>query len=247
MRYFLALTFLLSSVSCLPGQGTPAAPPVVPPGQMPGLREVAPGVLEYHGVRLDKKNHRISFSATVNQRQGLIEYLIVNEKGKTHESLISTTVAPRDVHLALLLIGLDPKSLTQPPDDVPPGAIDSAYLQSAPKLKGVPVRISVTWTANGKPNQAALEDWVFNLQSHQPMTPGSFTYNGSMIENGVFLADEELSIVAVITDPTALANNPREGYDNDQIWQVREDKVPPLNTPVEVSITLPDVSGKTTP
>jgi hypothetical protein len=246
MRYSLIVFLLLAGINWLDAQGTPATPPSLPPGKVPGLREVAPGILEYHGVRLDKKNRRISFPGVVNQREGLIEYLIVNEKGKTHESLISTTVQPRDIHLALLLIGLDPNSLTQPPDAAPPGAIDSAYLQSAPKLKGIPVRISVTWTVNGKPNQAALEDWVFNLQSHQPMTTGPFTYNGSMIENGVFLADEELSIIAVITDPTALANNPREGYDNDQIWQVRGEKVPPLATPVEVSITLPDASDKTT-
>src|ERR1700761_3396593 len=47
-----------------------------------GLKEVSPGVLDYHGVKLDKKNHRISFPGTVNQKVGLIEYLLVNEKGK---------------------------------------------------------------------------------------------------------------------------------------------------------------------
>jgi hypothetical protein len=59
-----------------------------------------------------------------------------------------------------------------------------------------------------------------------------------MVQDGVFLADEESSIVAVITDPTALVNNPREGYDNDEIWQIQEKAVPPMDTPVEISITL---------
>jgi hypothetical protein len=202
------------------------------------LHEVAPGIFEYNGVRLDKKDHWVSFPATVNQREGLIEYLLVNEKGKTHESLLATKVMPHDIHLALLLIGLKQDPGLNPNELVPPSAIDSAYLQATPKLKGSPVRISVAWTQDGKRREVSAENWIFNLNTKQLMTPGAWTYNGSLMENGAFLADEDLSIMAVITDPTALVNNPRDGYDNDEIWQVQEKAVPPLDTPVEVSITL---------
>jgi len=206
----------------------------------PALREVSPGILEYNGVRLDKKNHRISFPAAVNQRVGLIEYLLVGEKGKVHESLLATKVLPHDIHVALLLIGL--KETANPSDRVPPSAIDSSYLHSAPKLKGTPVQLSVAWTQDGKRQEVPAEEWIFNLQTNHVMTPGSWTYNGSLVEDGVFLADQEFSLVAVITDPTALVNNPREGYDNDEIWQVQEKAVPPLDTPVEVSITLAETN-----
>ena len=232
---FLVVLILLLGTNRLPAQDTP---PPQAPNPLPSLREVAPGILEYHGVRLDKKNHRISFPGTVNQREGLVEYLLVNEKGKIHESLFATKVLPRDIHLALLLIGLKDNAGANPKDPVPPSAIDSAYLQAAPKLQGAPVLISVTWTQDGKPREAPAENWILNLKTNHPMTSGPWTYNGSMIEDGVFLADEELSIVAVITDPTALVNNPREGYNDDEIWQIREDQVPPMDTPVEVSITL---------
>jgi hypothetical protein len=244
----LILLVVAAGMAGLPAQtAAPSGAPTVPKESSSALHEISPGVFDFHGIRLDKKNRRISFPAVVNQRQGLIEYLLVNDKGKTHESLLSTALRPRDIHVALLLIGLDPDALPAPKDQPPPSAIDSAYLQAAPKLKGVSVTISATWTADGKSNGVALEDWIFNLQTNKPMTPGPWTYNGSMIEDGAFLADQDLSIVAVITDPTALANNPRAGYDNDQIWQVREEKVPPLDTPVEVSITLPETSGKITP
>jgi hypothetical protein len=202
------------------------------------LKEISPGVLEYNGVRLDQAHHRISFPATVNQREGLIEYLLVNEKGKVHESLFATKLMPRDIHIALLLIGLTDPGAANAKESVPPSAIDSSYLQAAPKLQGPSVLLSVTWTQDGKPRQIPAENWVFNLQTHHLMTTGPWTYNGSMIQNGVFLADQELSIVAVITDPTALVNNPRPGYDNDEIWQLQEDAIPPLDTPVELTITL---------
>jgi hypothetical protein len=213
------------------------APTTNPDTAPPMLRKVSPGVFEYHGVKLDKKNHRVSFPGTVNQKGGLIEYLLVNEKGKVHESLLATKVPPHDIHIALLLIGLkDPGTNANAP--LPPSAIDSAYLQAAPKLKGPPVRITVAWTPpGGQRKEIPAENWIQNLDSNKTMTPGAWTYNGSQIENGVFIADEELSIISVITDPTALVNNPRKGYDNDQIWQIK-DEVPPIDTPVEIGITL---------
>lgn len=237
--WFLPL-FLTAAILPLPAADpAPPTPPV--------LREVAPGILEYHGVRLDKAHHRITFPGTVNQREGLVEYLLVNEKGKVHESLLATLVAPHDIHLALLLIGLRENAGLNPKESVPPDAIDSNYLRSAPKLQGAPVRLSVAWTRDGKHTEVPAENLIFNLQTQHPMTPGSWTYNGSLVQDGVFLADEESSIVAVITDPTALVNNPRPGYDNDEIWQVRDDKVPPLDTPVDITITLAETAAATKP
>lgn len=202
------------------------------------LHEVAPGVFDYHGVRLDKKNHRVSFDAIVNQRVGLVEYLIVGDKGKVHESLLSTKLSPHDIHLALLLIGLQEDKKSNINEPLPPSAIDTAYLRSAPKIKGKPVHISFAWTQDGKRHETPAEDWILNLHTNKPMMPGPWTYNGSIVEDGQFLADTEFSIVAVITDPTALANNPREGYDDDQIWQIQDKLVPAMDTPVEVTITL---------
>jgi len=213
------------------------APPSLTPTS-PALKEISPGVFELNGVRLDKNNHRISFPGTVNQREGLIEYLLVNVNGKVHESLLATKVQPRDIHVALLLIGLKENPKANSGDAVPPDAIDSAYLQSAPKLKGPPVRIFVAWTQDGKRKEIPAEEWIFNLQTKHPMTTGPWTYNGSLIQDGVFLADQELSIVAVITDPTALVNNPRDGYNNDEIWQVQDKLVPPIDTPVEITIAI---------
>lgn len=222
------------------GATTNTAPTPAPPAQTaaakPFLKETSPGVLDFNGIHLDKKSRRISFPAIVNQRLGTIEYLLVNERGKVHESLFATKVSPHDIHLALLLIGLkDPTDNTKA--TVPPSAIDSAYLKTAPKLKGPDVNLSVKWTQDGKEKESSAEDWIKNTETKKPMSAGPWTYNGSMIVGGVFLADQEYSIVAVITDPTALVNNTRKGYDNEDIWQIK-DAIPSINTPVEITITL---------
>ena len=71
------------------------------------------------------------------------------------------------------------------------------------------------------------------------MTRGEWRYNGSRVVEGNFLGQREGSIVAVIADPDALSNNPRPGRDNDQIWQVHTNAVPPVGTPVRITIQLP--------
>jgi hypothetical protein len=236
----LALFLAASLLAQIPSPAPPAANPAP-------LREIAPGIFDYHGVRLDKKNRRVSFDAAVNQRAGLIEYLLVNDKGKVHESLLATKLAPHDIHLALLLVGLNEDKKSNLDEPIPPSAIDSAYLREAPKLKGTPVHITLAWTQDGKRQEAPAENWIFNLHTNRLMSPGPWTYNGSLVMDGQFLADQDLSIVAVITDPTALANNPREGYDDDLIWQIQEKAVPPMDTPVVVTIALDNAAPAATP
>lgn len=227
----LALTLLAQSTN---QDGVPPKP--APLSQF--VKEVGPDKIEFKGILMEKKKHRISFPATINQREGLIEYALVGDSGKTHESLFATKMLPHDIHLALLLIGLKEDSIKNPNETPPPSSIDSKYLKETPKLKGAPVLLSVTWTKDGKSKEVPMEEWIFNLQTHHPMTKGPWTYNGSFIAEGVFLADQEQSIIAAVTDPSALVNNPRDGYDNDQIWQLRKELVPPLDTPVEITITL---------
>ncbi len=62
-------------------------------------------------VTVDAKLDTVVFPAKVNQLVGLIEYALVTEKGKIHESFLSTKASPSDIHGALLLLGAEPGSL----------------------------------------------------------------------------------------------------------------------------------------
>ena len=68
------------------------------------------------------------------------------------------------------------------------------------------------------------------------MIRGEWIYNGSRIVHGTFLAHRDGSIVAVIADPDALVNSPRPGRDDDEIWTANRALVPPVGTPVEVTV-----------
>ena len=211
----------------------------------PKIQEIADGVLNVGGVTFDKNTRTISFPGTLNMDDGMLEYLIVEEGGKTHESLLATKIEPYHLHLAMLLLGAKVEKQGNVPQ--PPDAINLQYLKTAPKPKGDGVIIRVRWTQEGKPVVVNAEDLIYNMQEKAPMTRGPWIYSGSMLVSGLFLAQQERSIAALVIDPTALINNTRPGCDNDQIWCVCHEKAPKSGTLVEISMQLQTPPPETKP
>jgi hypothetical protein len=135
----------------------------------------------------------------------------------------------------MLLLGVHS---TQEIAELPPEQLTNDTLKAAPELKGDKVDVLVSWKQGGDPRQIRAEEWVNNRLTQAPMTAGPWIYTGSAIYQKRFLAQEEGSIVALVTDPVALINNPRPGRNDDTVWSVRNDKVPAAGTPVEITFQL---------
>ena len=73
------------------------------------------------------------------------------------------------------------------------------------------------------------------------MEPGeiqNWIYNGSYFSDGTFLAQREGSIVSLIADPSALANNPRPDRQDDELWTLHTPAIPPVNSRAHVKFAL---------
>jgi hypothetical protein len=211
------------------GENAPPSP------AKPMVRLVSPGIYEVGQVRLDQKALSISFPGKLNMKRGLLEYLLVNSKGSVHESLLVTNVEANDIHVAMLLLGAKGGAIIT---DAPPGQLDARYFLTAPKLTGDTVFITVKWKEKDVEKTAMVEDWLFNEEARKAIAHGPWIYNGSMVHEGTFLAQVEGNLVALVTNPTALINNPRKGNDNDQMWNANGETTPGVGTPVEIVIKL---------
>jgi hypothetical protein len=218
-------------------------PPPAPSTNEP-LKQISRDVFQLGAVRLDKSRKTVQFPAQLNMKDGVIEYLLVNARGKTYESLLRTDTEPYDIHLAMLLIGAKGAPQTAALLNAPsvPFHVNrpAAATNSSPALAilGDPVTIELAWQMADGWKQLPAEDCIMNLATKTNASRGPWTYNGSRVVNGIFLAQREASIVALIDDIDALVNNPRPGNDNDQIWQINSNVLPPLNAPVEVTFKL---------
>ena len=218
----------------------PKPPQVVPPKivnrEAPTnsyVREVGSGLYEVGNVLIDKAHRSVSFPAVLNMNKGLMEYFLVTSYGKTHESVLRTEASPYQIHLAMLLLGVN--TATNQLAAAPPTSISNP---SKEVLPGDKVSLSVSWTAGGKEIQKPAEELVFNRQAQAVMEKGAWVYNGSAIWNGTFLAQREGSIVSLVTDASALINNAGSGHDNDHIWTLNTNSLPPFDVPLKVTLTL---------
>lgn len=202
------------------------------------LRQIAPGVFQLGSVRLDKTQHTVSFPAEVNMNDGLVEYLLVSGKGKTYESLLKTDAQPYDIQLAMLLLGAKGAPQTPALLNAPsvPFHVNSAHPPEA--VTGAPILIDLSWKSGEDTHHARAEDWILDLSRKATAAAGPWTYNGSRVQRGVFIAQRDGQVVALIDDIDAMINNPRPGHDNDQIWEINSNAIPPLRTPVEVTFAL---------
>lgn len=219
MRLF-SLALMIVCGSCLAGN---AASPLEGPGNF----------VRIGGVTLNKHERSVTFAAAVSMNEGLVEYALVVETGKAHESLLVTKTKPFDVHLAMLLLGVKP---TREIDDAPPDHLTNASLEKMDGLTGDPVEITVAWKQGETARQAPLEEFISDKETKAAMAQGPWIYTGSALYKKRFLAQTEGSIIALVIDPSALINNPRPGNRDDSIWMVQTKKTPPVGTPVEVTI-----------
>lgn len=191
----------------------------------PVIKQIGPGRFQVGRVTLDKAGRSVSFPAIINMTEAIVEYVVVTAEGKVHESLLRTEATPRDIHVAMLLLDAKGSTNVVPEDPVKP-------------IEGDAVRIEVSWKEKNGEKRVRAEDLIVNTQSKTNLTKGVWIYNGSLVENGAFMAEREGSIVSLITDPFALVNNPRPGRDNDDLCEVDSQRVPALDTPVEVHFIL---------
>jgi hypothetical protein len=204
-----------------------AAPADAPGGSTnPPVKQIGPGLYEVGQVRIDRARQTVSFPATVNLREGHIEYVVVSATGKTHESLLRTTAEPLHVQLALLLLGAREAGTNALPEN------------PVQALPGTPLEVELHWPANGKVARFPAEDFVHDRRTNGPARRGVWIYTGSRLREDGFAAQRDGSIVSLITDPDALINNPRPGREDDDNWLVRTNHLPALNATVEVTLRL---------
>lgn len=221
---FFIFATLLSNKACaeLPTNSLPAEFLTNSP-----LKKIDAGIFEIGKVRFDSDKRIITLPAVVNMDKGPVEYLLVSSIGKLHESVLCTDVEPVHIHLAALLLGVK-------------GAQTNLTVQdfNTKKIPGEEIHLWVKWKSKDQEKKVRAEDFILNTQSKSAMEQGNWTYNGSQLSDGTFIAQRDGLIVSIISDPLTLINNPRPGRDNDEIWQVNTNIIPPLNTAVEITIQL---------
>lgn len=184
--FFLLVTaglLLTGSVWAADAPGPPP-PPTAPPGAkptpIPEVVKLPNGDVRIGLVTVHPLSREISFPATYNLRQGILEVLIATPEGRLHESLLRSAARPLQLQTALILLGLR-NGARLPGGAVPQGDIVDLELEWR-RPDGTLVRLPV-------------EQWIHDTKTNQPSARFGWVFTGVTFSNGVANAEIEGNLV----------------------------------------------------
>jgi len=188
-------------------------------------------------IKIDAAKRELRFPCTLLHQEIPIEYLLVHETGKDHETILTTAVTPLDLQVALLLANYTPGSsglFARLPAGEP-----LPFKEQDPKTPGAHrVQFTAEWEIDGQKHSSPLSQWFQNSDLRKPPPDlDAWIFNGSKIDNRGFVAESEGSFIAVYADANALFNSPAAGNHRDDIWISLPKNIPPEGTPVTLVIS----------
>ncbi len=176
-----------------------------------------------------------------------IEYVIVTDRGKTHEALFVVKAAPSLIDAALRALGLVPGlpqrflAVEPPPTDEQIEAGVSPWI--AVPAAGPLVELSVAWTDDaGRAHEAPLETLLVDVRTGDSPEDVGWVYTGSQfgpLRQGrrvemVSLPDLNGCLAAVYLEGSGISLFERNSLDglDDTLFTIHPERAPPRNTPV---------------
>ncbi|WP_411825353.1 YdjY domain-containing protein [Luteolibacter sp. AS25] len=188
-------------------------------------------------VVFNKETREIRFPAILNMREGLLEFLIVHENGKIHESLFRTTASATNINLALTLLRYKPSKELYRIEEKPGIVTGKFHEEPQETQKSARISLEVEYEADGSTKRVPVSDWVTHEITAKSMPPTYWVYGGSFFQDGKFAPDLSGDIAAIFITNSALINYPGKDNLNDDVWTVTTSRTPELETNVTIVIS----------
>lgn len=198
-----------------------------PPGpERPLVTKIGEHTYRLGDIEMDAKKKELRLPVTVNMREGgPMEYVLVHETGKVHESIFTTEVSPLHLQTALKLLKFETGHGDVFNRFLSPEALDEEGGTEEERGDS----FDFEFVAEGA-EPVLVHRLVIDGERAAPMTHGSWVFTGSVEEEGHFLAEGEGSIIAIYLDHIAMFNMTREGADIDERWGANSKAIPEIGT-----------------
>ena len=201
------------------------------------IKKLSETTYQLGDISIDAAKRELRLPCKVLHQQIPIEYVLVHETGKDHETILTTAVSPLDLQVALLLANYSPGSEGLFAK-IPPGE-PLPFNEQQPQSPGAHrVQLTAEWKQEGETKSSPLSQWVQNSDLRVPPTDlDVWLFTGSKIDNRGFVAEAEGSLIAVYADANAVFNSPASGNYRDDIWISLPKNIPAEGTAVTLIIS----------
>jgi len=205
------------------------------------------GKAQLPGVKIDREAGYMDVEAEVVLRDGeWLELLACTPGTREHESVLVVKAAPRNVHMGLLLLGLEPgKPLTWDKDKNGEFVIDPP--------RGPEVAVSLLYAVDGEAKTVAANQWVVNQKDGKVLRGDRWLFVGSRWEEfdgkRIYMADPNGSVLSLVNfGDEVLTRDTAVTRDNDEkAWDANTPLIPKVGTAVTIRLTPVDKPKKADP
>ena len=204
------------------------------------VKQVSPGVFDLNGIQITAATRELRIPCYILHQKLPIEYVLCHESGeKVHETILETKVKPIQIQLALLLANYQPATLgilekLDPKEERPYKDKDTE-----PKTPGANrLAIHVEWKDGDKIKNVPLSDFIQDVDKRKtPPDLDTWIFNGSLIDESGFVAEQTGSIISTYVDRGAIINSAAKGNQRDDLWISMPANIPPEESKVTLIIT----------
>ena len=232
IRFHAGLALLLFSFPIHAQEVTEETPAEEVAPESPKVEKLDGDNYRIGDVTLRKSTREIRFPAVVNLREGLLEYLIVHQNGKIHESLFRTETSPTNINIAFALLSYKAsKELYREWKE--PGVLSGNFHKEPEETRlASRIVIDVEIEKDGETKRYPVSDWVRHETTAKAMPPAFWVYGGSEFYDGKFVPETTGDIAAIFVTNSSLINYPGDDNFNDEVWSSFTDRIPELDTKV---------------
>lgn len=236
MRIVASLILLLTLLVPLAtrAEDPPATEP--PPAEKPDAKPDEAGPKMHHIV-VNREDGYVDVAGAVCLDDGALELAVTLAGGKEHEAVFTIKARPRNVHLALIMVGAEPGK---------PGrwVYDKNRNPQPIDPTGSKVAISVVIEKDGKPVELPISAFIRHTKTKKALPNNVFVFAGSTVfkdptnQKPVYMADQTGDIVTLVSFQGELLAIPTAASDaNDQlVWEVNPDNTPDVGTAVTIRL-----------
>jgi len=189
---------------------------------LPSFAQTKPSKLPFLDVDVEHKQVRVECESI--ECKAPLEFFCCVTGTNEHEAVLRSKVKPSQLHLALLMLGLEPGQ---------PVHYDEKQKKWIPP-HGPPLKISCQWQKDGKPVTFPAEQMMRDVKNKKPMPQARWVFVGSRVTEQGYAADLTGYLVSIVNfeltviDVPALASSANETLE----WESNPDVVPPRGTKV---------------
>jgi len=207
------------------------------PLSTPPVEKLVDGTLRIGEITADPKTREIRIHTKVNLDDELLEFVLVHQDGKIHESLLTTTASPLHLNLAFKLL-----RYTASPElyviQHEPGVSSGEFPVVPEETKAAArIKIEVEWRDGERIRKVPVNDWIQHSVKGSAMPPGPWVYGGSSVYQGTYLPESSGDMIAIFLSNSSIINYPGNDNHDDTVWWPYPKRVPEPGTDVTLLIS----------